>query len=379
MQFRNALGKATELGIGIIAITTMILAGCGGGSGGTSVSATCSAGGNVTGAAAADCFLAETAHAAWQANLAGMHNPAGSNVIATAGTSSFVAIGANSYTTRYTYMELATASSVWSTPTPPPTSAWYLLTATGWQPYDSVTTAYTNNGNGTISAVSTLLQGQSELSAITRTDLTGQPVACTNPLGSYSVGENVGSASNPVIVAAASCPVAVTYPAGSASYTGTSNTTMGAFYLIWDSPTPTLTDGAGVALSALPAIGTRFCANGLVYDPIVGAATGADNYNVYYPPSYSCTATDINNALKNLKLWTALVSWKATGNAVVPSVFDIKYTVGPGSYEYIYVFHLGKLMYGSYAPASTSTSTSTGVNKIAANAQLQANGLPPMQ
>ena len=375
MQAR-ALGKATELGIVIIAITIMVLAGCGGGSGGTSISATCSAAGNVTGAAAANCFISET-HASWRADLAGMINSAGSNVIATAGTSSFVAVGANSYTVKSTYMELATVSSVWSTPTPPPTSS-YLLTATGWQPYDSAFAAftYTNNGDGTITAVNTLLQGQYELSAITRTDLTGQPVACTNPLGSDFVGENIGSASSPVIVTAASCPVAVTYPAGSVSYTAASKITMGALYPIWDNPAFTLTDGAGVSLSALPGIGTQFCANGFVYDPIAGAAAGADNYNVHFAPPYSCTAANINNALNSLKLYTALISWKATGNAVVPSVFDIKVTSAPGTYEFIYAFHLGKLMYGLYTPAFTLTSTSTGVNNIAANAQLQASGLP---
>jgi hypothetical protein len=57
-------------------------------------------------------------------------------------------------------------------------------------------------------------------------------------------------------------------------------------------------------------------------------------------------------------------------------VFDIKVTLAPGAYELIYAFHLGKRMSGYYGPAFTFTSTSTGVNNIAANAQLQASGLP---
>jgi hypothetical protein len=73
-----------------------------------------------------------------------------------------------------------------------------------------------------------------------------------------------------------------------------------------------------------------------------------------------------------------MISLKATGNAVVPTVFDIKTTIGANSYENMYDFHLGKLKYVFYSPASTSTSTSTGFNKTAANAQLKAAGLPQL-
>ena len=378
MQLRNVLGKATELGIGIVAITAMILAGCGGGgASGTSSSATCSATGNVSGAVAVNCFFAETA-TTWSADLVyRMTNWAGtSSAVAQASTTSFVATGANTYTYKSSYMYLATSSSVWSTDTPP---SIYYLAATGWESFGSIPYSYTNNGNGTVTANATPWV-QAEVSALTRTDLTGQPVACTNPLGSYVVGENIGSASSPQIVTAASCPVAVTYPAGSASYTTTANSTQNELYMLWNSPTPvTLTDGAGVALSALPSIGTRFCMSGLVYDPIAGAAAGADNYNEHYSyTSPSCTAANINNALGNPKLGTVLISLKPTGNAVVPSVFDIKTTNLSGTFEYFYAFHLGKLMSGSYNPASTSTSTSTDFNKTAASALLRANGLPPL-
>jgi hypothetical protein len=383
MKLRNVLGKTTELGIGMIAIAIMVLAGCGGGGGGgSSSSAACTATGTVSGAAAVDCFFAE-AETSWEANLiSGMPNWAGtSSAIAQASTNSFVATGANTYTYKPSYMDLATSSAAWSTGTLP---ASYYLAATGWQPYDSISPSYTNNGNGTITGNSTgnsTAWFHAEITALARTDLTGQPVACTNPSGSkYLVGENIGSASMPVIVTAASCPVAVTYPAGSASYTTTANVTTTEFYFLSDLPTPiTLTDGAGFALSALPGIGSQFCQSGMVYDPITNAAAGADNYNVYYSyTSSSCTAANITAALVNPKLGTSLISLKATGNSAVPNLLDIKRNDSSGTYEGIYAFHQGKLMFGSYSPATTSTSTSTSINKTAASAQLRANGLPPL-
>lgn len=376
MNIKGNLRKITELGIGLTAVAILALAGCGGGSSG---SATCSATGNVSGAEAVNCFFAETG-ADWRANLVdGITNWAGaSSEVARADTFTFVATGANTYTYKSSFLDLATSSSAWSTGTYMP--SYYLATA-GWQLYDIDSAAsYTKNGDGTISA--TILPWyQAEVTAITRTDLTGQPVACTNPLGNYIVGENIGTASNPIIVTAASCPVAVTYPAGSASYTTTANFTENETYWLWDFPTPsTLTNWDGEALTALPVSGTQFCLNGRVYDPIIGAEDGADNYNVHYniPTSSSCAAADISTALENQDTWTAFISWKDTGIAAVPEVFNIKTGNGADSYENIYAFHQEKLMVGSYSPASASTITSTDINKAAASAQLRANDLPPL-
>jgi hypothetical protein len=377
MSIKIDLKSFVELGAGFAGIAMLALAGCGGG-GGSSSSAACSATGNVSGAAAVNCMFAEI-DTSWNADLVtGMRNWANtSSAVARASTTSFVATGTNTYTYKSSYLDLATSSSAWSTGTLTNSSMYYLA-ATGWQPYDSLTISYTNNGNGTVTTNATPW-GQAKVTAVTRTDLTGQAVTCTNPSGSYVVGDNIGSASSPLVVTAASCPVAVTYPAGSASYTTTANSTLSELYMLVDSPPPiTLTNGAGVALSALPGIGTRFCVDGMVYDPIVGAAAGADNYNVFYNFTSSCTSANINAALGNTKIWTALISLKATGNAVVPSVFDIKINNVSTAYENIYAFHLGKLMYGGYTPASTSTSTSTGFNKTAANAQLKAAGLPQL-
>lgn len=378
MSIKIDLKRFVELGVGFAGIAMLALAGCGGGGGGSSGSATCSATGNVSGAEAVNCLFAES-DTSWNADLvSGMSNWARtSSGVARASTFAFVATGANTYTYKSSYMDLATSSSAWSAYTFPNTSDYYYLAPTGWQPYDFLATTYINNGNGTITANS--IPGfQAEITAITRTDLTGQLATCTNPLGSNVVGENIGSASSPVIVAAASCPVAVTYPAGSASYTTTGNSTQNELYELVSPLTPiTLTDGAGVALSALPSIGTRFCINGIVYDPIAGAAAGANNYTERYNyPFGTCSAADISNALNTGYSMNVLISLKATGNAVVPTVFDIKTTTGANSYENMYDFHLGKLKYVFYSPASTSTSTSTSFNKTAANAQLKAAGLP---
>lgn len=379
MNIKRNLRKIAELGIGITAIATLALAGCGGG--GSSSSSACSATGNVSGAEAVNCFFAET-DTRWNADLInGVLNWAGtSSVAARSSTYSFVTTGANTYTDNVSYMDLTTSSSAWSTATTVSPSV-YFLSASGWQPFDFLHPTYTNNGNGTITARLDPWY-LAEATAITRTDLSGQPVVCTDPLGSDFVGENIGAASSPVIVAAADCSVAVTYPAGSASYTTTSTMTENELYIVVEYASPlTLTDDAGNALTDMPAIGTRFCLNGRVYDPIASPAAGADNYNVHYniPTASSCTASDISSTLGNPTTWTAFVSWKDTGNTQVPQVFDIKTAYGGTTpHEYIYVFHLDKLMGGSYSPASTSTSTSTEINKAAASAQLRANGLPPL-
>jgi hypothetical protein len=200
-------------------------------------------------------------------------------------------------------------------------------------------------------------------------------------MSSNFVGENIGSASSPVIVTAASCPVAVTYPVGSASYTTTGKSTESATYMLWGS-SPTVTDETGLDLTALPVIGTRFCMNGDVYDPIAGATAATDNYNVYYDYTtpFGCTSASISSALKKQKNKTVLISLKATGNTAVPDLFNIKTTIGAGSYfEEFYVSHLGKVMTVEDKPAFTfPTSTHSTANITAANAQLKANGLPPL-
>jgi hypothetical protein len=375
MSIKGNLSKVAELGIGIAAVATLVLGGCGGASsGGSSNSATVSG-------AAANQFLADTT-VTWNADSVSTPTAGTPSVIAFAVTDSFVATSANNYTRGRSAIKLATAtSSLWS-PAKSLSNSYY-LSATGWQLYDGTTASYTVNGNGAISYTRMDGQLRGDISAITRTDLSGQLVACTNPMGNYPVGQQIATAYGPAIVTAASCPIAATYPAGSASYTSTINGIGAERYILIDNSfSYTLTDGAGVTLSELPSIGAQFCLDTGVYDPIPGAVAGADNYRVYPFSNYEltgpCTATDIATALNNGSTETARVSLKATGNAVVPNVFVITAATGAITSNIIYTFHLGKLISGSNSPAGTRTSTSTSFNKTAANAQLRANGLPPL-
>lgn len=376
MSIKGNLSKIAELGIGIAAVATLALAGCGGsGSSGGSSSPT-----TVSGAAAANQFLADTT-ASWNADSVSSPTTGTPSVIAFAVTESFVATSSNSYTRGHSANKLATATSLLWSPAKSLSNLYY-LSATGWQ-LDGATASYTVNGNGALSYTRMDGQSRGDISAITRTDLSGQPVACTHPMGNYRVGEQISTASGPTIVTAVSCLIAATYPAGSASYTSTNNRILAEQYtLIDNSYFHTLTDGAGVALSELPSVGVRFCLNASVYDPIPDAAAGTDNYHVYpfsyYESSGPCADVDIATALTNGSTETARVSLKATGNAVVPNVFVIRSKLESFTFDTIYAFHLGKLMSGSNSPAGTSTSTSTSFNKAAANAQLRANGLPPL-
>jgi hypothetical protein len=373
MSIKGNLSKVAELGIGIAAVATLALAGCGGsGSSGGSSSSTTVLG------AAANQFLADTT-VGWGANLGSTSAAGTPSVVAWAVTRSFDAISANSYTANSSEMELATSSSVWLSAAKSSNWETYYLLATGWQPTDYTPANYTNNGNGTISLTTRNGLYRSEISSITRTDLSGKPVVCTNPLGSYSVGENIGSASNPSIVTAANCSVAVTYPAGSVAYTYSSNDTLTEYYYAQPNSLypETLTDETGVALSTFPSMGARFCLNSYVYDPISGAAAGTDNYKVYFSSS-QCTAAGIDSALTNGSPRAALVSIKAKGNAAVPNLLSIRATFGTAIVDELYAFLSGKLIRVWYDPGFTSTSTSTAFNRTAANAQLRANGLPPL-
>lgn len=369
MKLRNTVRQATEFWIALIAIATVLVAGCGGGGGSTGGPTTlaCPATGDVSGAAAVNCILAESASGSWLATSLGA-----SGIPASAYFNSFSSVGGNSYTlTASNYYQLP-GSSVWSTSTQSLVTSYY-LTATGWQiiPAEHI---FVNNGNGTMT--SNHAGYQIDSTAFTRTDLSGQAVACTSPMGGYYVGQNMGSN-----VAAASCPVPGSYPAGSASYAVNSTNSLAAdAYFMYEG---SITDGAGVVLTALPAVGTRFCATGWVYDPIVGAAAGADNYNLYTVsnPSAntpSCSAAFIATALSSpTPRFTAWVGLKATGNAVVPNVLEAKWTSNTKQItDEIYVFHLNKFMAGYFSAAGTSYSaTQYTLNKTAVNAQLRANGI----
>ena len=369
-----------HLGILTIAAFLLFLSGCNGGNSGTASNPVCTATGDVSGVAAVDCFLAESSIVAWQG---GTPSTPGVTAIASVGT--FTAAGVNSYTVSSADLQLLTGATVWTTATATAGGQYanYYLTATGWQPLSQTSSyVYVNDGNGTLTA--TTGGSTSTISSITRSSLAGQSVACTNPMGSYFVGQDIGTAGSPAIVAAASCAIPGSYQASSISYTFTATTSWPDLYFLFDfGGGSMITDGAGVELTTLPAVGTRFCLNGWVFDPISGAAPGSDNYNMFYaydPATFSpsCAATNITTALAGTVYTTALVSLKATGNLVVPNVLEIKYTISGNLFNYFYAFNLNKIMLGYFMASGSVTTTEFAVNKIAANAQLQAYGLPSL-
>lgn len=259
------------------------------------------------------------------------------------------------------------------------TQTHYILSSGGWV-VEPTSQTIVDNGTSLSYTGGTL--------TVVRTDLAGQAVVCGSPAGSDPVGSN--SNGNGMTVAAGTCAVASTYPAGSALYTETDIQAADAYYL-YDQTGPgvtgnVLTDGAGTPLTALPAVSTTFCVNGSVLVPITGAAAGADNYKMLFAwnptTGASCAAADIATALlapAGVGGQTALVAAKATGIAgVTVGVMKVSWsnpTTGQtSSYTQILAFHLGKWMTGYMQPAGANIWYE--VNKAAADAQLIANGLP---
>ncbi len=241
----------------------------------------------------------------------------------------------------------------------------YFLSATGWQLLPTTRTySVVNNGDGTMSINGNGFAGSA---TVTKTDLSGMAISCGNPMGNNTAG-----------VLGGACPAPGSYPAGSSRYVMTQTLAVDEYYLVDMTNFPmVLTDGAGVALTALPAAGTRFCVSGQVFDPIAGAAAGADNYNVYW--GLSCAAADIATALAGPIGQTALVTQKQTGNTAVPTVGLAQYkaTAFTPAYNTVLAFNLGKVMSGTMNPAGM-VSTMRYTNKVATNAALVANGLPPL-
>ncbi len=260
------------------------------------------------------------------------------------------------------------------------TDTLYNLTAAGWVVSPSVTTIV-NNGT------SFSITGRSTTMTPSTTDLFGKPVVCTSPMSSDPVdpATNYSQA-----ITSATCAVPTSYPAGAVLYTQTTVQSADLYYL-WsqtgmNATTETLTDSAGIALTALPAAGATFCVGvagfdtagvafsyGQVYVPIAGAVAGADNYEGRYAPS--CAAADITTAVNagGLGQQTVLLAYKATGLGGV-TVLTAKSTQVGNSWTRIFAFNAAKFMTGSMQSAGTNIWYE--VNKLAANAQLTANGIP---
>jgi hypothetical protein len=284
------------------------------------------------------------------------------------GASSVVDAGVNTLTVTATpntytsaYKDMLLTGGTWAT-NPSPWVIYDLNTA-GWTEMPSTATLLDNGTGANITITPT---GESPVGVtITKTSLAATPIVCTSP----STG------------AAVPCAAPGNYPAGAVSYQLSYSYASDFYSLIGSAgalPWFPITDVAGVALTALPAVGATFCDPNayLVYKAIAPApAAGADNYNVFR--TVSCLAADITAALATPLAGTVLISDQATGNSVVANVMRVQSAAGtPFAWanNVIYGFMAGNVWYGWLFPAG-GVNDSTQKNKAAINAELLASGL----
>ncbi len=331
----------------------------------TAVAGSAPATGAASGVAAVASLMADATAGSWIGNWTSVSGVGAASAVANATVSTAVQTAANTYTVTDTSKTLAAGVWALSTATPLPGNP-YILGVNGWQPWSNPRSfTVVDNGNGTISIAG---NGTAASGTVTKTDVSGLMISCV-----------IQTANGIVPV----CPGAVgIYPAGSSLYTMSTTVTANEYFLV-DNPLVTLvlTDGAGVALANLPAAGTRFCVSGQVYDPIAGAAAGADNYRVVsafdsVTLAPSCAAADITAAVARTSTITALVSQQPTGNAVVPTVGLAQYKASGviPAHNVILAFNLGKVMTG-VMNATGTVQTQQYWNRTALNAQLTAYAL----
>jgi hypothetical protein len=184
----------------------------------------------------------------------------------------------------------------------------YNLTSTGWV-LDNGSRTLVNNNNGTLTFTSP--QFGNITAPVTETVLDGTSVAV--PVGA----------------------VAKVYPTGSSIFAAIGKVPASIFAL--ENKPNKVTDLNGVALTALPTLGTGFCVNGFIFNPITTGtqaaataqgATITDNYEVLGITTGSCTgpaittglALQLGNANGGIGMGFATVTTQATGNTGVPSV-----------------------------------------------------------
>lgn len=199
------------------------------------------------------------------------------------------------------------------------------------------------------------------------------------------------------------CTAADVYPAGAKDYVLANKVRNVDTYNAWTGAGATsITGGNGVALTALPALGTDFCWNDDVFAAIPGAATGADNYNVIHTGIAGvpgCTQAKIAAAKSNTSgpggtVWTngsVLVVYQATGNASAPSVLVIKRVNDNPTSPGLAVWMTNKLFApvngavydGNFqaagpVPQCSGCGNNGNLNAAAANADAAKNGLPAL-
>lgn len=230
----------------------------------------------------------------------------------------------------------------------------YTLEATGWL-LDSRNFTILNNNDGTLT-ISGSANGTAT-ATIQESVLDGTAI----------LNQSTGMASG------------VTYPVGSRSYAGVGAISSKDSYKLWEGGPNNVwgvTDLNGVALTTLPAFGSSFCANGVVFTPPVNAVVSPDNYSVFGTMG-GCTAASITAGLANPAIGSAMLGTMATGNAVVPvvgvAVFNQSWL--PGWTDSIIGVVGGLAMSGIFDPVGTLLpAVMQSSNKIAMDAELLANG-----
>lgn len=337
--------KAVEQ-IFAVLVTGILLAGCSGGGETPSTSGS-----------AVSSYLADMQGGGFVGNLSSITSNSARASIDTATP----AATANTYTIGSSYKLLT--GGIWgadTTATAPP----YYLSATGWVLLISTdTTTLVDSGDGSNMTFS--YPGLSGAMTVTKTSLDGTGIACTT-----------GGA-------AVACAAPGSYPAGASSYSVSAAYLTDYYGLYGSAP---ITDAAGVALTALPAVGSTLCLPDLsvLLAPITPApVAGSNNYNAYWITAASCSsASAIATTLAGTPHSTVLIGNQVTGNTAVPSVLTLKSWTGSWASinttygAYTLGERAGNVWFGYfYAGGFEITGSTPGYNKTALNAQLQAYGL----
>jgi hypothetical protein len=245
------------------------------------------------------------------------------------------------------------------------------LTAAGWVAGANINVTNTAT---TITSIPNSGGATRNQTQVTYFDLAGKPIVCPSATGVCAVPGN--------------------YPAGSAAYDSIDSPVTDDYSLSLTAPfnnfaSAAVTDGAGVALTAMPVLGTTtFCDNSqgymaTVYQPITAPVAGSTaNYTKFQSMGGACTAAGITAALAapSFPASPETLSVKATGIAGVSVIASTSVL------STFFATYLGKVYAGNFEPAGgwplpagvVFTPTPILTNKTAINAELLAEGKPAL-
>lgn len=291
---------------------------------------------------------------------------AAAQVAADAYENTVVVNSPNNYTQTYTDKRMTSTS--WGTNSGPGVN-FILPTSTGSWVIPPNTATIVDNLDGTFTWTPTGLN--SELVSVTRSDLSGTAITCTD-----------------FFLTTITCPAVSNYPTGAALYTFSNVPSSDEYFLFGSNAgVPSaisvlpITDATGTALTALPALTltTTLCDPNslLVFQAISPAPASGDNVNVF--TTASCLQADITAATASTAMGTVSVTVQATGNATVASVIRVQATATATAYlnNSILGLRAGAVYPGNMNPAGVAYASSD-LNKTAVNAELVANGLTPI-